>query len=336
MSRSLRLPARILGSLAALMMLAGPALAVDPETPETPADAPEAAPAPFAAPETTTSTDPFEAYRFGFYVTAMNRALERAEQGDAAAMALIGRLFLEGRGVTLNRTRAMEWFALAADAGDPRAAFEWARLALEDDNAENDRDAVPRLEQAVADGNARAEIALAFVLIEGQLAPRDLTRAAELMTRASDAGIAEAQYALALMYREGAGLVPNDVEATRLLGLAAEQGHVEAQVEYAFAIFQGRGVARNEAVGAAWFERAAHSGNAIAQNRVARMHATGTVLAFDPLLAATWHFRAVEQGLQDARLDTFIAGLPEEVVAEARTRARAPLDADTDPLPPTE
>ncbi|MBM3625138.1 MAG: sel1 repeat family protein, partial [Alphaproteobacteria bacterium] len=67
----------------------------------------------------------FGAYQRGDYAVAMKEAKKRiaANPKDAAALALIGRLYLEGAGVARDLSIAMEWFKRGADAGDGEAAF---------------------------------------------------------------------------------------------------------------------------------------------------------------------------------------------------------------------
>src|SRR5690606_22038693 len=73
----------------------------------------------------------FGAFQRGYFLTALDLALPRAEQGDAAAQTLIAELYAKGLGVVQNDQRAAGWYQLAANKGARLAIFALA-LAYED------------------------------------------------------------------------------------------------------------------------------------------------------------------------------------------------------------
>src|SRR5690606_10073619 len=106
----------------------------------------------------------FGAFQRGYFLTALELALPRAEQGDAAAQTLIAELYAKGLGVAQNDQRAAGWYQLAANAGDPLATFE-----------------------------------LALYYQDGIGVPKNRARAADLFRKAADAGYLPAKYNLALL-----------------------------------------------------------------------------------------------------------------------------------------
>src|SRR5690606_23928996 len=70
----------------------------------------------------------FGAFQRGYFLTALEMALPRAEQGDAAAQTLIAELYAKGLGVAQIPERAAGWYQLAANNGDLLATFELAML----------------------------------------------------------------------------------------------------------------------------------------------------------------------------------------------------------------
>ena len=70
----------------------------------------------------------YGAYQRGYYLTALELALPRAEQGDAAAQTLIAELYARGLGVAQNAERAAGWYQLASKNGDRLATFELGML----------------------------------------------------------------------------------------------------------------------------------------------------------------------------------------------------------------
>jgi uncharacterized protein len=67
----------------------------------------------------------FGAYQRGDYKAAMSEAKKRVDANpkDAAALTLIGRLYLEGAGVKRDVKHAMDWYRRGADAGAAEAAY---------------------------------------------------------------------------------------------------------------------------------------------------------------------------------------------------------------------
>src|SRR5690606_20276350 len=60
----------------------------------------------------------FGAFQRGYFLTALELALPRAEEGDAAAQTLIAELYAKGLGVSQNDQRAAGWYQLASNNGD--------------------------------------------------------------------------------------------------------------------------------------------------------------------------------------------------------------------------
>ena len=76
------------------LCLAVPALAQPVKTP-----LPPQPPAASTAPPASNVDLAYGAYERGFYLTAFNEAMKRAQQNDAAAMTLLGELYAQGLGV---------------------------------------------------------------------------------------------------------------------------------------------------------------------------------------------------------------------------------------------
>lgn len=101
--------------------------------------------------------------------------LERARQGDVAAQAALGRMYLEDIDLAADYTRAAEWFRKAADQGD-----------------------------------AKAQLYLGFLYTQGRGVPQDYAQAASWFHLAADQAEPEAQFNLGNMYAAGKG-VPQDL-----------------------------------------------------------------------------------------------------------------------------
>jgi TPR repeat protein len=267
----------------------------------------------------------FGAFQRGYFLTALERALPRAEQGDAAAQTLIAELYAKGLGVGQNDQRAAGWYQLAANNGDRLAIFALA-LAYQDGIGvpRNRARAADLFKQAADAGYVPAKYNMALLHVEGIYASPSLVTAAGLMKEAADAELAEAQYDYGSMLIEGAGVAPNPAEGARYVGLAAEQNLVAAQIDYATLLYLGQGIDKNVEAAALWYGRAAEAGNAVAQNRYAKLLAVGEGLALDLEDAAMWRALARRQGLSDPALDRLLVSIPEAELARRRDRRGNP------------
>jgi uncharacterized protein len=55
------------------------------------------------------------------YPTTLQMLHPLADQGDATAQYILGRMYLDGNGVSQNYAEAVKWFRLSADRGDADA-----------------------------------------------------------------------------------------------------------------------------------------------------------------------------------------------------------------------
>lgn len=265
----------------------------------------------------------YGAFQRGFFLTALELALPRAERNDAAAQTLIAQIYAGGLGVPMSMEKAASWYRLASNNGDPLATFELALLYQSGRGVERDRARAAELFRKASDaGNIAARYNLGLLHVEGVYAEPSLVKAAQMIGEAATAGLPEARYDYGSMLMEGAGVAPDPMGAAVQFQLAAEDGLVAAQIEYATLLYLGRGVERDREAAAQWYRRAADAGNPVAQNRVAKLLAAGEGVAPDPETAAMYRALARRQGLSDPQLDGLLLGLPAEVLASAEERAR--------------
>jgi len=265
----------------------------------------------------------FGAFQRGYFLTALELALPRAESGDAAAQTLIAELYSKGLGVRQSLDRAAGWYELASRNGDLLATFELGMLYQDGVGVEKDRTRAAQLfKQAAEKGYAPAKYNLALLHVEGVYAEPSLTRAATLMKEAADAELPEAQYDYGSMLIEGAGVAPNAAEGARYIGLAAEQDLLDAQVDFATLLYLGQGVEKNLEESVRWYQRAAEGGNPVAQNRLSKLLAVGEGVTLDLETAAMWRSLARRQGLNDPSLDRLLVSIPADALARAEERAR--------------
>ncbi|MBU1305235.1 MAG: sel1 repeat family protein [Alphaproteobacteria bacterium] len=267
--------------------------------------------------------DAFGAFQRGYFLTALELALPRAEKGEASAQTLIAELYSKGLGVVQNDERAAGWYQLASNNGDMLATFELALLYEDGTGVPKNRARAATLFSKAADaGYMPAKYNMALLHIEGIYASPSLTAAAELMKQAADTDLPEAQYDYGTMLIEGAGLAPDPALGASYILKAAEQNLIAAQIDYATLLYMGQGVSKDVEGAASWYARAAEAGNAVAQNRYAKLLAVGEGVQLDLQQSAMWRALARRQGINDTTLDSLLVSISPQDLAIAEERAR--------------
>jgi TonB family protein len=165
------------------------------------------------------------AHLAGDDATALRISRELAEQGDAAAQAMLGLIYAEGRGVAKDDTEAVKWYRKAAEQGS-------------------------------ADGQGY----LGFMYAGGRGVAKDDQEAVKWYRRAAEQGLARAQDHLGFMYAEGRGGTKDDAEAVKWYRKAADQGDSRGQGDLGFMYAEGRGVSKDDAEAMKWYRKAAEQG----------------------------------------------------------------------------
>lgn len=133
------------------------------------------------------------AYEKGRYKATLRLARPLADQGDARAQALMGLLYVNGRGVLRDDREAMKWFRSAADQGD-----------------------------------ATAQLQIGMMYYDGRSVPQDYSEAARWYQLAAERGNPEAEYNLGIMYATGVGMPQDNILAHMWFNLAA--AHFDSSV----------------------------------------------------------------------------------------------------------
>mgnify|MGYP001275686083 FL=1 len=273
---------------------------------------------PAAAPVANEAVDAtaraYGAYQRGYYLTAMDLALSRAQLGDPAAQTLVAELFAEGLGVPRNLETAAFWYRQGAEGGDTSAQFKYALMLLEGRHVPRDEAKSAELMAKAADaGNPFAQFNHAQRLVAAKPGTAGIEAALPYFEKAAEQGVPDAQYALAQILMNGVG-IPDEkrARAREWMEKAARGGYDTAQLDYAIWLIDGLGGPKDYEAGFRWMQVAATHGNILAQNRLALLyvHAIGT--RPDPVEAAKWYILSKRAGYDDRDLDDFYQGLTTE------------------------
>jgi localization factor PodJL len=175
------------------------------------------------------------------------------------------------------------------------------------------------LRQSAAEGDPRAQHAIALRYAQGQGTPQNLTEAARWLERAASAGLAPAQYRLGAMYERGQGVVKDLGRARSWYQAAAEKGNVKAMHNLAVSLSGRESGNPDYALAAKWYGEAAGYGLGDSQFNLGILAEHGLGLTVNLPEAYKWFALAAKAGDAEAakRKDQIGARLGQPGLAEA-------------------
>ncbi|MFT4183946.1 MAG: tetratricopeptide repeat protein [Rhizobium sp.] len=255
--------------------------------------------------------DAYGAFQRGYYLTAFQRALPRAQLGDPAAQTLLAELMSEGLGVKRDNKSAAFWYSKAAEGGDATAMFKYALILMEGREVPRDRKKADEWMKKAADaGQASAEFNWGQTLTAENPGLKGLQMALPYYEKSAEQGIADAQYAVSQLYLNMPDLPPEKKQQARMwLSRAANAGFDTAQLDMGVWLINGTGGKQDLENGFNWMRVAAYRGNVVAQNKLAHLYINALGTKQDPVAAATWYVISRRAGLKDPELEDFYQGI---------------------------
>lgn len=256
----------------------------------------------------------YGAYQRGYYLTAMDKALPRAQLGDPAAQTLIGEILSQGLGVKKDVKSAAFWYGKAAEGGDPAAMFKYALMLMEGEGVPRDKvKADDYMRKAAEAGNPSAEFNWAQILVADNPGEKGLKLALPFYEKSAEQGIADSQYAVAQLYATLKDL-PEDKKrlAREWMARAARAGFDTAQLDLGIWLVNGVGGPKDYVKGFEWLKLAANGGNVAAQNKLAHLYVNAIGTPPNPVEAAKWYVLSRRAGLADPALEDFYLGIEDE------------------------
>ena len=269
---------------------------------------------PAEKPYTGPVDEAFGAYQRGLYVTALDKALQRASAGDGAAQTLVAEMMTRGLGIKRDAKTAAFWYGQAAERGDAAGMFQYALLLMTGRNVPADKKKADEyMRRAAEAGNASAQFNWAQILISDNPGDKGLQLALPLYEKAAAQGVADAQYAVAQLYVALKNL-PQDKKpkARYWMERAAKAGFDTAQLDMGVWFVNGIGGEKDYDQGFEWLRIAAHRGNVVAQNKLSHLYIDALGTRPDPVEAAKWYVLSRRAGLQDPELEDFYLGINDE------------------------
>jgi len=168
-------------------------------------------------------------------ILSFREALERAENNDAYAQAVVSIYYAIGYKTDKDTLKAADYAMRSAKQDHPLGVYRLASMVENGDGFDKDLDSARSLKEAAFDG-----------LNNMQGDPYAIT-------------------ALGIMlFRGEGGVRKNEDEAARLYRLAADMGYAPAQYNYSACLIFGKGVPKNKDLGIRYWKMACEQGYSIA------------------------------------------------------------------------
>ncbi|WP_095587992.1 caspase family protein [Actibacterium ureilyticum] len=186
-------------------------------------------------------------------------------------------------------------FYLAGTDGT-EAAVDDRRIAWSDLRPEQEA----QLTRLADGGDTRSMLGLGYMRLNPDTERFDPAAAADLFTRAADAGAPEAQFELAKLYEQGLGVAPDPARALSLYQASAAQDFADAINDLGFFYYQGGlGLPRDPQKALALFERAADLRHPQAMFNFAALIDDGLIAGKGPEASAAYLYDALRSGSDD-------------------------------------
>lgn len=184
-----------------------------------------------------------------------------AENGDAEAMAELGKCYYLGKGVEESGDKAFQWLSKAADGGNANA-FYWLGACYQ----------------------------------YGFGTAKDPAKAVELYTKGADLGDHESMNSLGVCLKRGIGILQNLDRALYWYNKAAELGDAYAMNNLGTCYYLGDGVTKDLEKAVYWYSKGAELGNGNAMGNLAICYDNGDGVPADKNEAYKWYAKAVNNG----------------------------------------
>jgi TPR repeat protein len=199
--------------------------------------------------------------------------LKDAENGDPYAGLGVAYMYHHGKGLELDRDKALRWYRISAEEGCTRSQWELAKLYRDGVMVEADTEKyIYHLKKASRMGNPEAQMSLAGEYYKGELLPKDDEEAFRWMSLSAKQGVPTAQFNLGYMYKHGIGTERNRTESESCFSSAVIAGNADLFLDFGMRYEFGlKGISRNEVEAGRWYKSGAdmgHEGCILCWNRV--------------------------------------------------------------------
>jgi len=215
---------------------------------------------------------------------------QEAANGDSKAEAELGDIYFAGITLPVNLELAANWYLLAAQHGDPYAAYTLSFLYHNGWGVKQDTALANhwrrQADQAHNKAVAQREIAERYATFDSRW--YDVDEAIAWYKLAAEEGDVKSQLALGDIYRDGLQAPPDYFTALKWYGKAADKRSSQAAYNIAQLFLYGHGVEKDQKTALQWMERSARAGYIPAQYALAEMYYLGEGVKKDNTMAYAW------------------------------------------------
>lgn len=225
-----------------------------------------------------------------------------AARNNAVAQALLGTLYVFGRGVPTSEREACRLLRAAANENVSDAIFRLTvLLATNNDLMEEGDDYLANLLKAAKLHHPVALYKVGAMFAEGAVVEQSYERAATWLEYSAEAGYAPAQTVIGIYYLFGSGVDIDQRKGLEYLEKAVRQGWTEAYFYLARCHLEGWGTVQSDEAAFPLLRHAADRGNRDAQAALGFAYWNGTGVTKSLEDAAAYLQRAAENGHSDAQ-----------------------------------
>jgi uncharacterized protein len=216
--------------------------------------------------------------------------------------------------------KAVEWYRMAAEAGDAKAQTDLGELYEREQAVQNLEEALHWYRKAAETyGPAMAE--LAHLHATGTGVPQDYDEAAKWYRKAVERDGYSGQYELGLLYEQGLGVAQDRDKAMEFYYGAATRNNADAQRRL-FALYEADLALPSDLDKViAWYETAAEEGNARAQVGLGLHYQFGKGVATNAYVARALYLIAHQSSSEQSESPTFMG--PADIGRSAGFEAQA-------------
>ena len=221
-----------------------------------------------------------------------------ANAGDATAMKNLGVCYNNGYGVDRDKNKAIEWFEKAVKEGGSEGAMDNLKELYSEVDASTSETRYFELVKAAADdGYYEGMVRTHFCYHDGSGTEKDMEKAMQYLNRAVAGEYADACFLKGVYFYHGeAGLEKDRGKAVQLWEIAANKGQSRAAEYLGTCYRDGDGVEVNAAKALEWFEKAKDLGNMSACVKLGLAYGKDGFAGTDYTKAVGYYREAYENG----------------------------------------
>ncbi len=217
-----------------------------------------------------------------------------AEAGNADSALLLGQFYQTGLFLDADYTKALEYYQLAAENGNPQGDYYLGVLYCNEDMGTDYEKAFDYFKKAADAGDADAMEMIAGLYATGTVVDQDYLKALEYHQKAADAGNVEAMKKTARIYETGRGVDQDYAKALEYYQKAAESGYADGCNNLGLLYLNGKGVAPDDQKAYGYFEMGMNLGNAYSCGLIGWMYENGRGVEKDIELAKEWYKKGAD------------------------------------------